>query len=116
MLTLASSLRFRPSSYQSYQPLPTTSYNELGVPTFRSKRASGRQKTVVGLLITSILLIFVRITVRQWSGVPDYADIKQYEKELPQHDLDLPFPEGRNGSASFLFTSVLEGSILRGHG
>lgn len=29
--------------------------------------------------------------------LPTYHTIRQYEKDLPQHNLDLPFPEGRSG-------------------
>jgi hypothetical protein len=29
--------------------------------------------------------------------LPDYADIVKYEARLPQHMLELPFPEGRKG-------------------
>lgn len=28
---------------------------------------------------------------------PTHDAIREYEKNLPQHDLDLPFPEGRTG-------------------
>ncbi|KAG9021018.1 hypothetical protein FRB95_003066, partial [Tulasnella sp. JGI-2019a] len=30
-------------------------------------------------------------------GLPDYSDIVRYEQSLPQHNVNLPFPEGRNG-------------------
>lgn len=33
-----------------------------------------------------------------WSGIPpDYADIREYERTLPQHNLSLPYPEGQDG-------------------
>ena len=33
-----------------------------------------------------------------WSGLPPTFDgIREYERELPQHDLALPFPEGEHG-------------------
>ena len=28
---------------------------------------------------------------------PTYERLKKWEMDLPQHDLDLPYPEGRNG-------------------
>jgi hypothetical protein len=30
-------------------------------------------------------------------GPPTYEVLKKWEDDLPQHDLDLPFPEGRTG-------------------
>lgn len=30
-------------------------------------------------------------------GPPTYERLRQWEDELPQHNLDLPFPEGRTG-------------------
>ncbi|EEB93037.1 hypothetical protein MPER_08365 [Moniliophthora perniciosa FA553] len=30
-------------------------------------------------------------------GAPHYDSIREYEKTLPQHNLNLPFPEGRTG-------------------
>jgi len=28
---------------------------------------------------------------------PEYSNIREWEENLPQHDLDLPYPEGRWG-------------------
>ena len=33
----------------------------------------------------------------QWEDPPTLTKLKQWERNLPQHDLDLPFPEGRTG-------------------
>lgn len=33
----------------------------------------------------------------QWEYPPTLTKLKQWERNLPQHDLDLPFPEGRTG-------------------
>lgn len=30
-------------------------------------------------------------------GLPDYADIWKLERQLPQHKMNLPFPEGYHG-------------------
>lgn len=32
-----------------------------------------------------------------WEKPPTLAKLKQWERDLPQHNLDLPFPEGRSG-------------------
>jgi hypothetical protein len=32
-----------------------------------------------------------------WEDPPTLTRLKQWERNLPQHDLDLPFPEGRTG-------------------
>lgn len=36
-------------------------------------------------------------TVTRWESPPTLAKLKQWERNLPQHNLDLPFPEGRTG-------------------
>lgn len=44
--------------------------------------------TVLALLACGIL----------WSGIPpSYESIREFERHLPQHDLSLPFPEGKDG-------------------
>lgn len=30
-------------------------------------------------------------------GPPTYTLLRQWERDLPQHNLDLPYPEGRHG-------------------
>lgn len=32
-----------------------------------------------------------------WTDPPTLKKLKQWERDLPQHNLDLPLPEGRNG-------------------
>lgn len=32
-----------------------------------------------------------------WEKPPTLAKLKQWERDLPQHNLNLPFPEGRSG-------------------
>lgn len=33
----------------------------------------------------------------QDQALPDFHHLREYEKNLPQHNLDLPYPEGREG-------------------
>lgn len=33
----------------------------------------------------------------KWEDPPTLTKLKQWERNLPQHNLDLPFPEGRTG-------------------
>jgi len=28
---------------------------------------------------------------------PDYKDVRKWQQELPQHNLSLPYPEGKDG-------------------
>jgi len=37
---------------------------------------------------------------------PTYERLKKWEKDLPQHDLDLPYPEGRTGRYVFFKNQV----------
>lgn len=39
---------------------------------------------------------------------PTYTRLKEWESALPQHNLDLPFPEGRTGRY-VLFKNQIEG-------
>ena len=39
---------------------------------------------------------------------PTYKRLKEWESNLPQHDLDLPFPEGRTGRY-VLFKNQIQG-------
>jgi hypothetical protein len=44
---------------------------------------------VVPLLIMIVIL---------WHGIPpSFADVREFERRLPQHNLSLPFPEGEEG-------------------
>lgn len=58
-------------------------------------------------LVLSLLLLFPHspaavLWLRQEGGLlttprPNHDAIREYERNLPQHNLDLPFPEGRTG-------------------
>lgn len=37
------------------------------------------------------------LTAGKSQGPPTYETLKKWEDDLPQHDLDAPFPEGRTG-------------------
>jgi len=70
-----------------------------------------RQYWVVFVAILVVVLFFINpasvLTGRKpppdlepkttWENPPTLAKLKQWERDLPQHNLDLPFPEGRTG-------------------
>lgn len=80
---------------------------------FRLTRKSRRQIVIFCVLLIVILLLFERSGTTDLGIVtalysysdnenkhpypPTYKKLRQYEDNLPQHNLDLPFPEGRNG-------------------
>ena len=39
---------------------------------------------------------------------PTYKRLKEWESDLPQHNLDLPFPEGRTGRYVIFKTQLQE--------
>lgn len=52
------------------------------------------RRVLLGLAAIPVLLALGIL----WSGIPpDYADIREYERTLPQHNLSLPYPEGQDG-------------------
>ena len=52
------------------------------------RRALAACATACVLLVAGVL----------WSGIPPaFDDIREFERRLPQHDLALPSPEGREG-------------------
>jgi hypothetical protein len=49
------------------------------------------------LILIVLIPVFIVILIL-WNGVPpSYADVRDYEKRLPQHNLSLSFPEGDTG-------------------
>jgi hypothetical protein len=72
-----------------------------------------RGKHVIIAVVASILILLLLPSVRQLSLVaslsprneadqnanypPTYERLRNWERSLPQHDLSLPYPEGRNG-------------------
>lgn len=100
-----------------YELLPTNSNAQPsagGAATTRVARLSQylrfcyRSRLVRGGIV---LLVLIPVTPpaykkgKEWraerelwaSGFPDYADVKEYERLLPQHNLHLEWPEGKNG-------------------
>lgn len=58
------------------------------------QKACTLRRFLLGLAAIPVLLAVGIL----WSGIPpDYADIRQYERTLPQHNLSLPYPEGQEG-------------------
>ncbi|KAG8898793.1 hypothetical protein FRB99_007152 [Tulasnella sp. 403] len=45
----------------------------------------------------SAVAILCLVFLHKYMNVPGYKDIRKYERELEQHSLDLPFPEGKDG-------------------
>lgn len=97
--------RIRSNNHAQYQRLPTTTIDANSAnsrPDLESLKSTSFNRRIrrhIGItaFATLVLLILARSTVYQWTELPDYAEIKLYESQLPQHNLDLPFPEGRDG-------------------
>lgn len=98
------------SSKSLYNRLPTivvTDYNNTRrtptppLPsTSTSRRPPSRRflrRLVTATALSLAVLLTFRVYIHELTGVPTYDEIKEYERRLPQHDLDLAFPEGRNG-------------------
>lgn len=66
------------------------------IPRFLRQSSTARQRcwTVYGLLFI-LAFYFTRCTVDDQP--PTYKTLREWEADLPQHNLDLPFPEGRTG-------------------
>ncbi len=90
-----------------------------------NRRFSGQLSTITGrrrlvfILLGSLALFFIFASLHPTSrdyisksyyglttsgasaalktSPPTYERLREYEKNLPQHNLDLPFPEGRTG-------------------
>ncbi|KAL5503712.1 hypothetical protein ACEPAH_7783 [Sanghuangporus vaninii] len=73
---------------------------------------------LIGFAIASLVLWILR------SGMPPtYGEIREYERRLPQHNLSLPFPEGKDGMylrfAEYAqdsgFSDMLQSLLLTSH-
>lgn len=61
------------------------------------------------IIVTTVAVVFVIVGLRflktryalkpdtDWDSPPSWDVLRQRELNLPQHNLDLPFPEGKNG-------------------
>ncbi|KAG9008378.1 hypothetical protein FRB90_008935 [Tulasnella sp. 427] len=65
-------------------------------PPRRSQRRILR-KLMTALTASLVLALTFRVYIHELTGVPTYEELKRHERRLPQHNLDLPFPEGRHG-------------------
>lgn len=63
-------------------------------------RTLKRMTAVVILAATIRVLHLVAATLHPWPKLPDYSSSWELENTLPQHNLDLPWPEGRDGYVS----------------
>jgi hypothetical protein len=54
--------------------------------------------TVRRVLVSVALIPLLVLIVILWHGIPpSFADVREFEKRLPQHNLSLQFPEGEEG-------------------
>jgi hypothetical protein len=69
-----------------------------------------RQYWIVFIVILVVVLLLINpatvltrkpppepTNTTKWEYPPTLAKLKQWERDLPQHSLDLPFPEGKTG-------------------
>ena len=96
-------------SAQQPIPLAFTMYSRLNLFN-QSLNSRPRRFTLLVLLTTSIYFIFFgrSFDSDDLDQPPTYEKLKEWESALPQHNLDLPFPEGRTGRYVF-FKNQLEG-------
>ncbi|EJD06309.1 uncharacterized protein FOMMEDRAFT_16926 [Fomitiporia mediterranea MF3/22] len=81
----ASPTPWRPQSFR-FRSLRVVCFACLHLLTLR--RIFAFLLTVLAFLVLGIL----------WSGIPpSYASIREFERRLPQHNVSLPFPEGKDG-------------------
>lgn len=85
-------------SRYTYERLPFHANDRRSPSPPPAKRSSRRARKLLTAFATTLAVVVTfRICIHELTGVPTYQDIKRYERRLPQHDLDLPFPEGRHG-------------------
>jgi len=60
-----------------------------------------RQIFILVLVVLSVLFVLASVhrhqLVSSRETPPDYELLYEWERNLPQHNLDLPYPEGRTG-------------------
>lgn len=66
-----------------------------------------RRFTLCGLLLLAVYFIVYGRSY-DLDQPPSYKRLKKWESDLPQHNLDLPFPEGRTGRY-VLFKNQIQG-------
>lgn len=84
----------KPTSEPSEGPSP------WNVCFYCSRPAKRLAALVVGVIVFLTFLVnYTRGRTVEFveEAFPDYADVKDYERRLPQHDLDLKWPEGKDG-------------------
>lgn len=89
-----------------YELLPTASQHHdppekaPWIQLYCSRPAKRLTAAFVALVLTLMLLskyMHTRWRGSNEEGFPDYQDIWQLERRLPQHKMKLPFPEGYYG-------------------
>ncbi|THH17017.1 hypothetical protein EW146_g3711 [Bondarzewia mesenterica] len=99
--TIQSSRRGSPEDYELLVP-----DSEVGLHLHRKPRRAClstcwqlRVLTFRRLLLAFSLIPVFAVMALLWSGIPpNYDDIRQFERQLPQHNLSLPAPEGKSGA------------------
>ncbi|KAG9043944.1 hypothetical protein FS837_008964 [Tulasnella sp. UAMH 9824] len=79
------------NGHTAYHPPPTSLKDVL---TSRPVRRSGPFFLALFLILA---VHGVKTYLERYHGLPDYKEIRAYEKRLPQHKMNLPWPEGKNG-------------------
>lgn len=82
-----------------YERLPLNAQEQHRSPSPSAPRRSQRRvrRLVTAFATTLAVVATFRVWIHELTGIPTYEDIKRYERRLPQHDLDLSLPEGRDG-------------------
>ncbi|KAG8956286.1 hypothetical protein FRC04_004366 [Tulasnella sp. 424] len=81
-----------------YDRLPVNARDQRSPSPSAPRRSQRRVRRLVTAFATTLAVVVTfRVWIHELTCIPTYEDIKRYESRLPQHDLDLPFPEGRDG-------------------
>lgn len=96
-----------------YEVLPTN--GSASLQSSKVGRPQSRLRSIIaggGRPMKRLLLAFVLLAIigfwtkdfvidyyifRKYHGLPTYKEVQNFENNLPQHNLNLPYPEGRDG-------------------
>lgn len=91
-------LTYSSKQRHGYDRLPLNAQEHRSPSPSAPRRSQRRVRRLVTAFATTLAVaVTFRVWIHELTGIPTYEDIKRYERRLPQHNLDLPFPEGRDG-------------------
>ncbi|KAJ6455412.1 hypothetical protein C8R45DRAFT_1056697 [Mycena sanguinolenta] len=61
------------------------------------QRGTTSRRRQAACILLALFVLVLLTTPLKLPGPPSHEALRKWEEDLPQHNLDLPFPEGRNG-------------------